>query len=67
MTRVPIAGLPQEQDMNGAPGMKPLTANIIQLPAGGNFDSWMLNTTGGLEVVRPNAHLQIRDIQFKVS
>lgn len=67
MTRVPIAGLPQEQDMNGAPGMKPLIANIIQLPAGGNFDSWMLNTTGGLEVVRPNAHLQIRDIQFKVS
>lgn len=67
MARVPIAGLPQEQDMTAAPPQVPLIGNVIQLPSGGNFDSWMLDTTCGLEVNRPNAHLVITDIAFRAA
>lgn len=63
MTTVPIAGLPQEQDMTGAPaGSGPLMANVISLPSQGNFESWMVVSTLQLKVTRPNAHLLIKDI-----
>lgn len=67
MATVPIAGLPQEQDMTGAPmgaGM-PLVANVIALPSQGNFESWQLVCTLGLKVTRPNAHLLIKDLSFR--
>lgn len=62
MATVPLAGLPQEQDMTGAPGSTPLIANVIALPSPGNFESWMLDATIGLRVERPNAHFIITDI-----
>ncbi len=67
MATVPIAGLPQEQDMAGAPSGAgtPLIANVIALPSQGNFESWMLDVTLGLKVPRPNAHFLIKDIQFR--
>lgn len=67
MATVPLAGLPQEQDMTGAPAGAgiPLVANIIALPSQGNFESWMLDCTTQLKVTRPNAHLLIKDIQFR--
>lgn len=65
MATIPIAGLPQDQDMTGAPGNGPLVANIINLPSAGNFESWMVDTTLGLKVTRPNAHLLIKDIAFR--
>lgn len=67
MTTVPLAGLPQEQDMTGAPGGggQPLMANVIALPSQGNFESWMLDCTLQLKVTRPNAHLLIKDIAFR--
>jgi hypothetical protein len=67
MATVPLAGLPQEQDYTGAPAGAgiPLVANVIALPSQGNFESWMLDATIGLKVSRPNAHLLIKDIQFR--
>lgn len=65
MTTVPVAGLPQEQSMVGAPGSVPLQANVIQLPSQGNFDSWQLNCIVQLKVTRPNANLLIKDLQFR--
>lgn len=66
MTTVPLAGLPQEQDMTGAPaGGGPLMANVIALPASGNFECWMLDSTLQLKVTRPNAHLLIKDIAVR--
>lgn len=65
MARVPIAGLPQEQDMTAAPPMVPLIANVIALPSAGNFDSWALNCECGLYVDQPNTHLTIKDIAFR--
>lgn len=65
MMTVPVAGLPQEQDMTGAPSGAALMANVIALPSAGNFESWMLDSTLGLKVVRPNAHLLIKDIAFR--
>lgn len=67
MATTPLAGLPQEQEMTGAPtnGVGPLVANIIALPAVGNFESWMIDCTLGLKVDRPNAHLLIKDIAFR--
>lgn len=66
MMTVPIAGLPQEQDMTGAPGSSgPLMANVISLPSQGNFESWMLDATIQLKVTRPNAHLLIKDIAVR--
>jgi hypothetical protein len=67
MATVPLAGLPQEQDMTGAPAGagSPLVANIISLPSQGNFESWMIDCTLGLKVSRPNAHLLIKDIAFR--
>lgn len=68
MATVPLAGLPQEQDYTGAPGGemgRSLIANVIALPSAGNFESWMLDCTLGLKVPRPNAHLLIKDIQFR--
>jgi len=64
MATVPVAGLPQEQDMTGAPAGSgvPLVANVIALPSQGNFESWMLDVTLGLKVPRPNAHVLISDI-----
>lgn len=67
MATIPLAGLPQEQDMTGAPAGagEALIANVIALPANGNFESWMLDSTIGLKATRPNAHLLIKDIQFR--
>lgn len=62
LTTVPLAGLPQEQDMTGAPGSSALMANVITIPAAGNFESWMIDCTLQLKVSRPNAHLLIGDI-----
>lgn len=64
MATVPLAGLPQEQDMTGAPmgAGQALIANVIALPSAGNFEAWMLDCTLGLKVTRPNAHLLIKDI-----
>lgn len=67
MATAPLAGLPQEQDMTGAPAGagQPLVALVIALPSQGNFESWQLVSTIGLKVSRPNAHLLIKDIQFR--
>lgn len=66
MATVPIAGLPQEQLMLGAPSSGgPLIANVINLPANGNFEAWMLDCVIQLKVMRPNAHLLIKDIAFR--
>jgi hypothetical protein len=67
MATVPLAGLPQEQDYTGAPAGsgQALIANVIALPSAGNFESWMIDATIGLKVDRPNAHLLIKDIQFR--
>lgn len=67
MSTIPLAGLPQEQDMTGVPGGAgvPLMANIIDLPSQGNFESWMLDCTLQLKVTRPNAHFVIKDIAFR--
>lgn len=64
MATVPLAGLPQEQDMTGVPtgaGI-PLVGNVINLPAQGNFEAWQIVCTLGLKVSRPNAHLLIKDL-----
>lgn len=67
MATIPLAGLPQEQDMTGQPSGAgvPLIANIIALPSAGNFESWMIDATIGLKVQRPNAHFLIKDIEFR--
>lgn len=65
MATVPVAGLPQEQEMMGAPANGPLVANVIALPSAGNFESWMVDCTLQLAVSRPNAHLLIKDIAFR--
>lgn len=69
MAQVPVAGLPQEQEYWNLPQGEgigsPLVANVIALPAAGNFESWMLDATIGLRVERPNAHFLIKDIQFR--
>lgn len=65
MATAPLAGLPQEQDMTGAPPGSALMANVIALPSGGNFESWQLVSTIGLSVPRPNAHFLMKDIQFR--
>lgn len=66
MATVPVAGLPQEQVMTGAPQTGgPLVANVIALPSAGNFESWMLDCVIQLKVMRPNAHLLIKDIAFR--
>lgn len=65
MATAPLAGLPQEQDMTGAPMGSALMANIIALPSGGNFESWQIVSTLGLKVPRPNAHFLMKDIQFR--
>lgn len=68
MATIPVAGLPQEQEMLGAPaGGGPMVANVIALPSNGNFESWMLDATIGLRVDRPNAHFLIKDIQFRAA
>lgn len=67
MATVPLAGLPQEQDMTGQPAGagQPMIANVIALPSSGNFEAWMVDCTLGLKVPRPNAHFLIKDIQFR--
>jgi hypothetical protein len=66
MATVPLAGLPQEQIMTGAPTTGgPLMANVISLPSPGNFESWMVVTTIQLRVGRPNAHFLIKDLAFR--
>lgn len=67
MATVPLAGLPQEQDMAGAPAGagEALIANVIKLPANGNFEAWMVDSTIQLKVSRSNAHILIKDIQFR--
>jgi hypothetical protein len=65
MATVPIAGLPQEQEMMGAPANGPLVANVIALPSAGNFESWMLDVSLGLRVARPNAHFLVKDVAFR--
>lgn len=67
MATVPLAGLPQEQEMAGQPGGAgtPLVANVISLPSQGNFESWMVDVTLGLKVVRPNAHVIFTDLLFR--
>lgn len=67
MATVPLAGLPQEQDMTGAPpgAGQALVANVIALPSAGNFESWMVDATCALKVPRPNAHFLIKDIAFR--
>lgn len=66
MATVPIAGLPQEQSMVGAPATGgPLIANVIALPSAGNFESWMLDCVIQLKVTRPNSHFLIKDIAFR--
>jgi hypothetical protein len=66
MATVPVAGLPQEQVMTGAPQQGgPLVANVISLPSPGNFESWMLDAVIQLKIMRPNAHLLIKDIAFR--
>lgn len=63
---VPIAGLPQEQIMTGAPASGgPLIANMIALPSAGNFESWMLVSTIQLKCEQPNANLLIKDLAFR--
>lgn len=66
MATVPIAGLPQEQLMLGAPMGGPLVANAIVLSSAGNYDRWMLDTTLQLRNSRPNASLWIQDILARV-
>jgi len=63
--RVPLAGLPQEQDMTGAVNFEPLVANLINLPANGNFEAFQLDCALQTKVMRPNAHLLIKDIAFR--
>lgn len=67
MATVPLAGLPQEQDMTGAPmgAGQSLVANVIALPSNGNFEAWMVDSTLGLKITRPNAHLLIADLQTR--
>jgi hypothetical protein len=67
MATCPLAGLPQEQEMVGAPAGSgvALVANVIALPSAGNFESWMLDATIGLAIDRPNANLLIKDLQFR--
>ena len=65
MATAPLAGLPQEQDMTGAPVGQSLVALVIALPSHGNFEAWQLVSTIGLKVQRPNAHLLIKDIHFR--
>jgi hypothetical protein len=67
MATVPVAGLPQEQDMTSQPAGagQALIANVIALPSSGNFESWMVDVTLGLKVPRPNAHFLIKDIAFR--
>lgn len=66
MATVPLAGLPQEQVMTGAPASGgPLVANVISLPSAGNFESWMLDCVIQLKITRCNAHLLIKDIAFR--
>jgi hypothetical protein len=64
---IPLAGLPQEQDMTGAPAGagSALIANILKLPSAGNFDAFMLDCTLGFRVDRPNAHVMFKDIAFR--
>lgn len=62
MATTPLAGLPQEQLMMGAPVGGPLVANLIALPASGNFENWMVVTTAQFRCTRPNANLWIADI-----
>lgn len=66
MATVPLAGLPQEQEMMGAPESGgPLVGSVIALPSQGNFESWQVVCTLGLRVDRPNAHFLIKDIAFR--
>ncbi len=66
MATVPIGGLPLEQVMTGAPASGgPLVANVISLPAPGNFEAWMLDCVIQLKCIRPNAHFLIKDIAFR--
>lgn len=65
MATVPLAGLPQEQEMQGAPSNGPLVGNVIALPSMGNFENWQIVTTLQLKVDRPNAHLLIADIMHR--
>lgn len=65
MATTPMAGLPQEQLMMGAPSGGPLVANVISLPSQGNFESWMVVTTAQFRTSRPNANLWIADIAFR--
>ncbi len=66
MATVPLAGMPQEQSMLGAPASGgPLVANVIALPSNGNFEAWMLDATCNFKVVRPNAHIWITDIAYR--
>jgi hypothetical protein len=66
MATVPLLGLPQEQSYEGAPGGSvPLVANVIALPSGGNFESWMIDVALQSKTVRPNAHFLISDINFR--
>lgn len=63
---VPVAGLPQEQLMTGAPiSGGPLICNMIALPSPGNFESWMLDCTIQLKFDQPNANLLIKDLAFR--
>jgi hypothetical protein len=62
MATTPLAGLPQEQLMVGAPVGGPLVANIIALSSLGNYERWQLVSTLQLRNTRPNASLWITDI-----
>lgn len=70
--RVPFAGTPQEMSqppaLPGAGGTGgPLFANLIELPANGNFDNWQLVATCQPRVTKPNAHVLIKDLNFQAA
>jgi hypothetical protein len=58
---VPLNGTPQEMD-GKVPGGEPLMAALIELPAAGNFDNWMLDATIQLWCDQPNSHFLIKDL-----
>jgi len=65
LARVPLAGTPQEQNMDIGtlpPGGGPLFGNLIRLPANGSYDAWMIEATIQLMSDRSNAHAMIKDL-----
>lgn len=63
----PVAGMPQEQLMIGAPKTGgPLVASVIALSSLGNYERWMLDVPLQLRNTRPNASLWITDILARI-